>query len=196
MSLNRYLYSLKSIAKGQMKIQNRFEFEGTVKFALFQGLNHQHKNMIAITHEQDKLVKFYNLDEFLEQKDDTLSIAPLYFFKNFKKVSAITDVSFSMQGHNLRGLIIGDKVGEMHFLNIDNLDKLPKEEVESNVAKLLYGHQQSITSIQRSMCGQYLISTDTLNKVVVNQFPNVFNIQSVNTDQKTTLKDICFIDEN
>ena len=101
-----------------------------------------------------------------------------------------------MQGHNLRGLIIGDKVGEMHFLNIDNLEKLPKEEVESNVAKLLYGHQQSITSIQRSMCGQYLISTDTLNKVVVNQFPNVFNIQSVNTDQKTTLKDICFIDEN
>ena len=101
-----------------------------------------------------------------------------------------------MQGHNLRGLIIGDKVGEMHFLNIDNLEKLPKEEVESNVAKLLYGHQQSITSIQRSMCSQYLISTDTLNKVVVNQFPNVFNIQSVNTDQKTTLKDICFIDEN
>ena len=84
----------------------------------------------------------------------------------------------------MSGLLIGDKVGAIYFLNIDNLEKLPKDETESSVAKLLYGHQQTVTFIQKSFCGKYLITTDTLNKVVVNNFPNVFNIQSVNTDQK------------
>jgi hypothetical protein len=51
MSLNRYLYTLKSISEGQMKIQNRVEFDGAVKFALMQELNHSVKNMIAITHD-------------------------------------------------------------------------------------------------------------------------------------------------
>ena len=97
----------------------------------------------------------------------------------------------------MNGLVIGDKVGEIYFLNVDNFEKLPQEEVESEVAKLLYGHQQSVTTIQRSYCGRFLVTTDTLNKVVVNNFPNVFNIQSVNTDQeKNQLKDICLLNED
>lgn len=94
--------------------------------------------------------------------------------------------------------MIGDKVGEIYFLNVDNFEKLPKDEdTESDVAKLLYGHQQTVTSIQRSYCGRFLVTTDTLNKVVVNNFPNVFNIQSVNTDQeKNSLKDICLLNND
>ena len=38
MSLNRYLYTLNGIGDNQAKIVNRLEFEGTVKFALLQGL--------------------------------------------------------------------------------------------------------------------------------------------------------------
>ena len=118
-------------------------------------------------------------------------------FKNLKKISAITDISLTIQGQTLDGLVIGDKVGETYFLNVQNLDKLPKETIESEVAKLLYGHQQTVTTIQKSYCGRFLVSTDTLNKVVVNNFPNVFNIQSVNTDQeKNTLKDVCLLNED
>jgi hypothetical protein len=83
-------------------------------------------------------------------------------------------------------------VGEIYFLNVQNLEKLPEnvedvpgkneEDVEGYnfVAKVIYGHQQTVTALQR--CREYLISIDTLNKVVVNNFPNVFELQSVNTD--------------
>ena len=46
-----------------------------------------------------------------------------------------------------------------------------------------------------SLCGKHLISLDTLNKVVVNNFPNVFNLQSVNTDQQASLTDVCLFED-
>ena len=78
-------------------------------------------------------------------------------------------------------------------MNSNNLSKLTKpedvpgrnEEKAENfdyVSKLVYGHQESVTSMQLSPCKRYLITTDTMNKVLVNNFPNVFNILSVNTD--------------
>ena len=98
--------------------------------------------MIAIAHEQDKFVWIYDLDEFLTLSEDKMAIEPKFKFKNWKKISAITDVSVSIQGKDINGLVIGDKVGEIYFLNVDNFEKLPKDEnTESDVAKLLYGHQ-------------------------------------------------------
>jgi hypothetical protein len=96
--------------------------------------------MVAITHELDKVVKFYDLDEFVQQEKDTIEIQPIYVYKNWKKITSILDINFKIQGVTMNGLIVGDKVGEIFFLNIENLDKLPKEETESQVAKLLYGH--------------------------------------------------------
>ena len=65
MSLNRYLYTLKATGDQDVKIVNRLEFEGTVKFALFQNIKYKIQNMIAISHELDKMVWIYDLDEFL-----------------------------------------------------------------------------------------------------------------------------------
>jgi hypothetical protein len=181
LQLNRYLYLLEN-----SQIKQKHEFEGNVKFALMQNLNFKVKNMIAIMHEADKLVKFYDWNDFVT---GDLS-APLYQYKNWKKLVTILDISVP----NIQGLLIGDKVGEIYFLNVNNLEKLPKnvEEVPGKnqeeaqefdfVAKVLYGHQQTVTSLQK--CREYLISLDTLNKVVVNNFPNMFNLQSVNTDQR------------
>lgn len=117
------------------------------------------------------------------------NLTPLYQYKGWKKLSTIMDVKFKPEGRDeIEGIVIADKVGEIYFLNLKNLDKLPKfGEEEPNkkededddtqkVAKLLYGCQQSCTGIFMSLCGRYLISTDTLNKVTVNNFPNVFNI--------------------
>ena len=103
----------------------------------------------------------------------------------------------------IEGLLIADKVGEIHFLNIKNLPQLaedpstvpsrndPAADAFNYVAKLIYGHMQTCTSLQSTPCGKYVVSTDTMNKVVINNFPNMFNIQSVNTDQQSTLEDLC-----
>ena len=94
---------------------------------------------------------------------------------------------------DINGLLFADKTGEIKFLNTNNLSKLTKvEDVPGRnedraetfdyVSKLIYGHQESVTSMQLSPCKRYLVSTDTMNKVIVNNFPNVYNILSVNTD--------------
>jgi len=41
-----------------------------------------------------------------------------------------------------------------------------------------------------SSCERYLICTDTLNKTLVTNWPNVSNIQSVNTDQPGDILDV------
>ena len=93
----------------------------------------------------------------------------------------------------ISGVLIADKVGEIYFLNLDNLHKLPedpesipgKNEAGDSydfVAKVVYGHQQTCTFLNASTCGRYTISVDTLNKVIVNNFPNMYNLQSVSTE--------------
>jgi hypothetical protein len=133
--------------------------------------------MIAIMFVEDKMVKFYDLQDFVKGEMNLK-----YQYKNWKKITTILDVKWG----SVEGLLIGDKVGEIYFLNVQNLEKLPldtvdvpgrnQDEAENHdfVAKVLYGHQQTVTGLQR--CREYLISVDTLNKVVVNNFPNVFDL--------------------
>ena len=70
MSLKRYLYVMGSTTnkatdkKIALYILNRFEFSGYVKFALFDDLQ-EHANLIAVAHDQEKYVKFYDLAAFL-----------------------------------------------------------------------------------------------------------------------------------
>ena len=104
--------------------------------------------MIAIMNEKDKAVQFFSLHDFIEKEEVT---EPLYQYKNWKKVTCIQKVSQKMFDKDMEGLIIGDKVGEIYFLNMANLDKLPKYTEEDlvtlrnrdqeNVVKLLYGMQ-------------------------------------------------------
>lgn len=86
-------------------------------------------------------------------------------------------------------MLISDKTGEIGFINLANLAKLPllpeetkehqPEFVEDGVYKTLYGHQESCLGMQLSDCGTQIASADTLKKVNVASFPNVFNLQSV-----------------
>lgn len=43
-------------------------------------------------------------------------------------------------------------------------------------------------------CGKYLVSFDTLNKVMVLNFPKVCLLQSVNVDRKLDITDFCIFD--
>lgn len=146
--------------------------------------------MIALANQQDKILRFYQLDSFLENGDDAQLIG---LYRNWKKISCLTSAGFDKAS----GLLIGDKVGEIKFINTNNISKLPTKiedlEIKLNtehnddqmnelVKSIPYGHQQEVTSIIVSSCGRYLICTDTLNKLIVTNWPNVCNIQSVNTD--------------
>lgn len=61
---------------------NRFEFEGIIKFAVLSCLaDEKAKDLIAISHDQEKLVKFYALGDMLATTDPAAnmpSVKPLY----------------------------------------------------------------------------------------------------------------------
>lgn len=88
----------------------------------------------------------------------------------------------------MTGLLIADKTGEIGYINLANLSKLPQvapvEETkehqpqfeEDGVYKTLYGHQEICLGMQVSDDGKYIASCDTLKKINVTCFPNVFNL--------------------
>ena len=56
------------------------------------------------------------------------NVVPLHQYKNWKKLTNILNVKFkSAEDQEIEGLLIADKVGEIHFLNINNLNRLPKD---------------------------------------------------------------------
>ena len=85
LALKRHLYVLGAQnfdgKCAQLKILNRFEFEGLVKFAVLGSNADVKQDLIAISHDQEKLVKFYALDSMLAATDPATnmpSIEPLY----------------------------------------------------------------------------------------------------------------------
>ena len=85
----------------------------------------------------------------------------MFHSRHFKKVTDLKRASFA----SIDGLLIADKTGEIGFINLKNLEKLPKLELlpedgqeeetkdakgtslpafeEDGVYKTLYGHQES-----------------------------------------------------
>lgn len=63
MAMNRYLYLLKDKDMAAMQILKRYQFESTVRFVV---LNRGQDQMVGITHENDKIIKFYNADALVE----------------------------------------------------------------------------------------------------------------------------------
>mmetsp|Transcript_10335 Transcript_10335/g.15860 ORF Transcript_10335/g.15860 Transcript_10335/m.15860 type:complete len:246 (+) Transcript_10335:196-933(+) len=140
-------------------------------------------------------------------------LTPKHIYKNWKKVTTLLPMDFSVKNEksemvDVQGLLIADKVGEVYFLNINNLPRLAanpddvpgrnQEEADTYdfVAKLVYGHQQTCIHLARSSCGRYTFSVDTLNKIIVNNFPNMFNLQSVSTEHQSEIKDLLQLGPN
>lgn len=97
------------------------------------------------------------------------------------------------------GLLLSDKTGEIGFINLANIDKIPPtEEVKESVEyedqpyyKSLYGHQEAVLGMVYNKSGSKLISWDTLNKVVVTRWPNVFNVESQMLEHTTQITNVC-----
>ena len=80
----------------------------------------------------------------------------------------------------LRGVMIADKVGEVHFVNMNNFrEKGASVGCDDRQYKTLFGHQQECVGMKISMDENCLASFDTLNRIRISDFPNVFNIAYV-----------------
>ena len=132
----------------QFKIEHKIEYEGAVRFAL---LYQDKKELIAVSHEYDRIIDFHNATDFVNSHKVGNVSTPLYSYKNWKKVTLLLDVDFTHSNTDINGLLFADKTGEIKFLNTNNLSKLSKiEEVPGRnevkagefdfVSKLVYGH--------------------------------------------------------
>lgn len=54
-------------------------------------------------------------------------VKPKYQYKNWKKITSILNVKFKPGDKVIEGLLVSDKVGEIFFLNLNNLGRLPKD---------------------------------------------------------------------
>lgn len=114
--------------------------------------------------------------------------------------------------NNVTGLLLADKMGEIGFINLSNVSLLPGEgavEEESKalelaegelppfedkgVYKTLYGHQETCLGMQLSDDSRLIASCDTLKKVNVANWPNVFNLQSVLLEHTKPITYMCFL---
>lgn len=59
--------------------------------------------------------------------------------------------------------------------------------------KTLYGHQETCLGLELSNDSRYVASCDTLKKINVANWPNVFNMQSVLLEHTLPLSYFCFI---
>lgn len=108
--------------------------------------------------------------------------------------------------------MIADKMGEIGFINIANIGRLPSEQAieeekkalelpegelppfeESDVYKTLYGHQETCLGMELSNDSKYVASCDTLKKINVVTWPNVFNLQSVMLEHTLPIHYMCFV---
>lgn len=106
--------------KEQFKIAKSFEFEANVHYVTLQS-----RPLIGITNENEKLLKFYKVDELSTAGADQVSVdigslQPQFIYKNQKKITTVRQVSFG----TTHGILIADKVGDLLFLNENNLERL------------------------------------------------------------------------
>ena len=139
------------------------------------------------------MINFYSLRElFAAQSGQFPEIKHQH--RSGKKVSDLKRACFN----HITGLLVSDKMGEIGFINVANIGRLPagnaieeerKEQAlpdgelpefqENGVYKTLYGHQETCLGLEVSPDGKYVGSCDTLKKVNVTNWPNVFDMQSV-----------------
>lgn len=84
-------------------------------------------------------------------------------------------VSFETKDHFIDGVFLSDKVGDIRFINFDNLKKYEgKEEDYEKLGKIVVGHYQECIGMALSEKRDKFISVDTMNRIRISEFPNVF----------------------
>jgi len=103
-------------------------------------------------------------------------------------------------------------MGEIGFININNVSRLPSQDAieeeckelglpegelpafeDNGVYKTLYGHQETCLHMEVSNDSRYIASCDTLKKINVVTWPNVFNMQSVCLEHSLPIQYMCMV---
>lgn len=85
----------------------------------------------------------------------------------------------------IQGAMVSDKAGEVKFINIANLaKKVETEEERDSQGKVMFGHQQECLGMILTEDKKTLVSCDTLNRIRISDFPNVFNIRQIILEHK------------
>lgn len=96
---------------------------------------------------------------------------------------------------NVQGALVSDRVGEVKFISLEKLlgegiKAMPDlngndaEDREDEIPKTLFGQQQETIALALSPNGKTLIAVDTLNRVRVSEWPNVFSIRHMIVQHK------------
>ena len=91
--------------------------------------------------------------------------------------------------------MIGDKVGEVQYLAYDKLraegikqlvvqPPNTEENEHEESSRVLFGQQQETLGLGLTRDGSTLIAIDTLNRIRISDFPNVFNIRHMILEHK------------
>ena len=105
---------------------------------------------------------------------------------NKKKLTDVLSVEVETAEENIDGVLISDKVGEGKFINFEKLvlgQQLPENEKEE-LAKIIFGQQQEVTALLHSSDKKVLAAVDTLHRLRISEFPNVFHIKQVFLEHK------------
>lgn len=105
----------------------------------------------------------------------------------------------------MSGVLLADKTGEIGFINDKNVTIIPKpEEIKEDALhgveyetltyyKTLYGHQETVLGMRFNKDNNLIVSWDTLNKVVVVGWPNVFEHKSQLLEHQNRIQLCCFV---
>lgn len=98
------------------------------------------------------------------------------------------------------GVLLADKTGEIGFINDNNVPSIPKlEDVKEDAEyedqkyyKTVYGHQETVLGMRFNKDRNLIASWDTLKKVIVVGWPNVFDHRSQLLEHENAIQACCF----
>eukprot|EP00347_Sterkiella_histriomuscorum_P009304 403341718 len=204
LSYNRYLYVLQNKIVEQnrseffkMAILKSFVWESNVYFDVMEK-----RNYLLIGEQKD--IKIYNLQDFLAQQPvnpqvaETLNMPLVAEYKSKKRITSMKVAPhIETKDKIIEGFMLTDKVGEVRFVNIDNLfTKEKKSPLDADdLGTTLYGHLQQVSALQFSPDGKLVASVDTLQRVRVSDFPNVFHVRQFHLNHKFEITDFALTNE-
>lgn len=107
-----------------------------------------------------------------------------------KKLTDVASVNVELREKQVEGVLVSDRVGEVKFISLDKLAEdgvkpqpdvnglqTEENEREDEVPKTLFGQQQETLALGVSDDGKTLVAIDTLNRIRISEFPNVFSIR-------------------
>lgn len=112
-----------------------------------------------------------------------------------KKLTDVAIVTAETRDKRIQGVLTSDRVGEVKFISLDkliadgvkampDLNGAEQEEREDEVPKTLFGQQQETVAIGVSPDGKTFIAIDTLNRIRISEWPNVFSIRHMIVQHK------------